>query len=118
MTRTATVLLDVFSGRENTRWVLDAQQTRELERRLAHLQRATSADVADTGRLGYRGLRVTIHDDAGDASFVVADGIVRLASERRFDPGSQFELWLLGTGAKHVEPALLQRIAASVRERR
>lgn len=100
---------DVYSGRPNPRWTLDAAAAGELARRMGELPAARPAAPAEG--LGYRGLVVTGLE--GECSEVrVHGGQVRAecGGETRAyaDAGRGLERWLLGTGEGRLEPATME----------
>ena len=100
---------DVFSGRPNPRWPLDAALGAELARRLGELPAARPEPPFEG--LGYRGLVVTGLE--GECPEVrVHDGRVRAecGGETRAwaDAGRALERWLLATGEGRVEPATME----------
>lgn len=106
---------DVFSGRPNPRWTLDAAGARELARRLAELP-AAPAEPAWEG-LGYRGLVVTGLSEAcpevrlhgGRVRGECADG-----PRAWTDAGRALERWLLATGEGRMEPATMELLRGEV----
>ncbi len=100
---------DVFSGRPNPRWTLDAAAAAELARRLAELPPAPPA--APFEGLGYRGLVVTGLEGECD-EVRVHGGRVRAEcggeTRTRADAGRALERWLLATGEGSLEPATLE----------
>jgi hypothetical protein len=100
---------DVFSGRPNPRWALDAALGAEAARRLGKLPAARPEPPFEG--LGYRGLVVTGLE--GECPEVrVHGGRVRAecGGETRAwtDPGRELERWLLATGEGRVEPATME----------
>lgn len=88
------VELDVYSGRPNPTWVLSAEDSAELRRRIDALPATTGS--APAGNLGYRGFLCRLAEGAAPARVrqVVAlpDGSTRDAA------GRALERWLLDTG--------------------
>lgn len=113
----AAVTLDVYSGRPNPIWSLSASMTAELVRRLGALT-TSSADVADFDGLGYRAVQAELVGDPKGTVVIASRGVVTLdqAGERfRYaDPGRQFELWLVNTGADHLPSDLLQYVTKEI----
>ncbi len=115
------VELDVFSGRENPRWILSADATREFIALLASL----SPEQEETGEpphggLGYRGFILTdladvapsydeIHVLPNRAIVTQRDGPIRL-----FDPDRRLERWLLESGSPHIGADLVAEILADI----
>ena len=111
------VELEIYSGRVNPSWAIDADAAAEFRRRLAALPTAASApDTAEA--LGYRGLRVTGRAD-GAAEIVVARGGVTVrraasASGTFRDDGRALERWLLDTGRAALDPALYAYVVGEI----
>jgi hypothetical protein len=107
--------MHIYSGRQNPRRLLSADETREFWDRLRSLQVQTIFKaVGFQSLVGYRGFTIT------DALRVrVRDGIVDLGSGRSsfWDRDRSLESWLLGTvfrGA--IEPAALATAEESLSE--
>jgi hypothetical protein len=85
------VELDLFSGRSNPRWELDARSRDHL----AQLQRRLSPTraAADPPGLGYRGF--VWHDGAGGAVSRVYGGYLRTPTATLADPAFSIERYLL-----------------------
>ncbi len=60
----ATVVLEIFSGRPDPSWKLDAAQTAELRVKLLALPPAHERTLPPEPGLGYRGLHVSLNDRA------------------------------------------------------
>jgi hypothetical protein len=106
---------DVFSGRPNPRWTLDADAAGELTERLAGLPAAPLAEPFDG--LGYRGLVVTA--PPGECGEVrVHGGRVRAEcggeSRAWADAARALERWLLATGEGRLEPATLELLRSQM----
>ncbi len=106
---------DVFSGRPNPRWTLDAAASGELTERLAGLPAARPAEPFDG--LGYRGLVVTglpgeCHEVRVHGGRVQAE----CGGETRAwtDAGRALERWLLATGEGRLEPATLELLRSQM----
>lgn len=106
---------DVFSGRPNPRWTLDAAGARELARRLGELPAAPAAQAFEG--LGYRGLVVTglsvecpeVRLHGGRARGECADGPRAWA-----DAGRALERWLLATGEGRMDPGTMELLRGEV----
>lgn len=113
----AAVTLDVYSGRPNPTWPLSETMTAELLRRLGALN-ASSVDVADFDGLGYRAVQAEFTGEPKGTGVSASRGIVTLdQAGQRFryaDPGRQFELWLVNTGADHLPSDLLQYVTKEI----
>ena len=113
----AVVTLDVYSGRPNPSWPLSEALTAELRRRLDGMPASKPAGSEFDG-LGYRAVSAELPASAGAAVVTAARGVVTYegGGERRAyaDPGRQFELWLVRTGADHLPPDLLQYVEREV----
>jgi hypothetical protein len=113
-TTVSEVEVDLYSGRLNPRFSLDAETEAELVRRLAALPPLGSRAVPREG-LGYRGLRIEGQAAAPFSQIVVSDGVVlvydRAGGERQFaDPGRTLERWLVETSAAHLAPGELDML--------
>jgi len=112
------VILDVFSGRPNPRWVLSDAQTLELVRRIASLSRAQGAREPTPPDLGYRGFQLEAHDVPELPGPVhVYGGFVRLPSEVRLDPQRRTERWLLESNSKALEPPIHELVLHEIEGR-
>lgn len=110
---TATVEVDLYSGRPNPAWSLPPEEAARLVERIDGLAPADEAEPP--GRLGYRGLRFRLsargREIASGESF---DGHLRLqdsAGARHLaDPGREVERWLLATGQGKIEPQVYEAL--------
>ena len=114
------VEIDVYSGRPNPVWELDAVQSAELAAKLQALPAAGAGALPDG--LGYRGLRLRpqtsgtavpaaaglIEIGAGRVHMTRADGTTRQLA----DPGRALERWLIDTARGRIDEALRQMAAA------
>lgn len=93
----ARVELDVFSGRPNPAWDLNASQVAQFAGLLAALPEAPAA--APPGQLGYRGFIVQLSDPATTVQVYDATVWVTAGAEtaHRADQGRALERWLLAT---------------------
>jgi hypothetical protein len=112
------VTLDVFSGRPNPTWSLSEPTTVEFSRRL-HALEASKVDAPEFDDLGYRAVGAQFQDQMKGVVVVKASrGLVTLDQAgqrfRYIDPGRQFELWLVNTGAGHVTPDVLQYVTREI----
>jgi hypothetical protein len=108
------VEVDLYSGRPNPRFSLDAETEAELLRRLTALSPSGSRAVLREG-LGYRGLRIAGQAAAPFSQIVVSAGVVvlydRAGGERQFaDPGRILERWLIEHSATHLAPGELDML--------
>lgn len=115
--------IDIFSGRPNPAWELDAQEADELLARLRALPPSEAAELPEG--LGYRGLKLDAA--AAHASGLpgktlrlleVAGGVVRLqeaggALSHHADGGQALECWLLATAQGRIDEALRQMALAA-----
>ncbi len=117
MTTSAVVTLDVYSGKPNPSWTLTDSQTQEFVQRVKALQSAAGG-AASPDVLGYRAVRVELHDVDGVAVFAFfreAVAVTRTGRETHYsDPGRKTELWVVQTGAGHVGGNLLQQVTAQI----
>jgi hypothetical protein len=98
------VELDIYSGRPNPRWVLNAQEHSTLIQQLGRLLPTQTGEPRLN--LGYRGLIVTAleGDMAGFQEIVCSGGLVLGDSTQKFsDPDRSLERWLLQTGRAHLD---------------
>lgn len=113
------VELDIFSGRPNPAWPLDAKQARAL---LLLLRDPPSPPPEPRGGegLGYRGLLVTTQpdQDAVEGSLTIRDGWVVLTGPQGSwgyrDDDRTIERWLLETGRPWLDADLLKEALTAV----
>ena len=92
----ATITLDVFSGRPNPSWELTHAQMQELEARVTAMENYLGEIVQQPGKLGYRGFQITGPQLPSD--WRICDNIVsRTGSTNKVDVGRSLEMWLLST---------------------
>ncbi|MFJ9696509.1 hypothetical protein [Kitasatospora sp. NPDC101183] len=101
------VEVDLYSGRPNPRFSLEAGAAAELARRLGALA-ADGGGGRPYDGLGYRGLRVL----GGAEEVLLSGGVVTVrgpgGSARRLrDPGRELERWLLDRGAGELDPEVV-----------
>lgn len=107
------VVLDVFSGRPNPRWLLTEDQARELSGLVASLEEAGTDDGPPQG-LGYRGFTVHGLEAPESEPLRVFHGrAVRPGLVRR-DRGRTLERWLLASGKNAVAPALRDHVLQEI----
>lgn len=112
------VEVDLYSGRPNPRFRLDAAAATELLRRLSTLH-PSSVPPAPPAGLGYRGLRVDVGTDHPPITRILVSGgsvLVReeTGRERRLhDPGRALERWLIDLGAGVLDPGTIAVIRDS-----
>ncbi len=79
---TITVELDIYSGRPNPSWEMDAKQTAHLLKQLAKLSTLPKAVLDMQDGLGYRGFNIKIVDEnvKDEAPIIVKvfHGIIRI----------------------------------------
>jgi hypothetical protein len=106
------VEVDLYSGRPNPRFQLDAAAAAELLQRLSVLRQSVGSAASREG-LGYRGLRIDAGaDDAPIAQILVSGGsvLVREQTGRErglHDSGRALELWLIDIGERFLDPATI-----------
>jgi hypothetical protein len=98
----ATVVLDIFSGRPDPSWKLDAATAAELQRKLAALPPAHERTLPPEGGLGYRGLHVSLSDGAHGGVVEVRNGRIAYAGRILRDEHRTVERWLLDTAPPDV----------------
>ncbi len=84
---------DVFSGRENPRWVLSVEDAAQLRGLLAQLE-VDNTPIPDAPDLGYRGFRCT--EGNVTVAVVYRDRAV-VGDGGRTDPQRRVERWLVQT---------------------
>jgi len=110
----AVVTLDVFSGRPNPEWTLTPAMAADLSSRLGTLE-ATNETPKPFDGLGYRGMRVELHEQAGTTAVLnISHGYATLDQggqhSRYSDPGRQLESWLTNTGSEHLSADVLRYV--------
>lgn len=110
---------DLFSGRPNPAWTLDAPQAAELASLLGRLRPASSAPAQAEG-LGYRGLVVHGVESALPGCSVLrvhrGNAVAECGAERRgfTDPERAVERWLAASARGHVDADLHRTITEQV----
>ena len=114
---TATVRIDVYSGRPDPNWTLSVAQTEELMRRFRALEAVELATPPFDG-LGYRSTTAEIGAFPDAIEVTASRGFVTLKrsgnQEQRADANRQFERWLVSTGEGRVASALIARIQEEI----
>lgn len=110
------VILDVFSGRENPRWVLSDDKAEDFFGNLEDVKTPTlSKPISSIGLLGYRGfiIRRPVESPQGDLKLLVHNGIVDFGQgeKNRISDNRQLERWLLDSA-----PDLDDRVKSVVYE--
>lgn len=103
------VELDLFSGRPNPRWELDARGRDHLAQLQRRLRPARAG--ADPPGLGYRGF--VWRDGTGAAASRAYGGYLRILGATLGDPAFSIERYLLGCLPAEFE-SLRPRIAAEI----
>ena len=103
----AVVEVDLFSGRPNPRFVLDAEATRVLSGLVRALPVGGDRQPADAG-LGFRGFRVFL----GPSVLLVRGPVVldETSSAARHDGERQVERWLSRWVRDHGDPRLARAL--------
>lgn len=99
------VSLNVYSGKANPRWRLDAAQVRELRQLLASFEELKEGEIQP--RLGYAGF--TIQGESGSelrGPIEVLEGIVVRPEGSLLDRDRRLERWLLESAGQALSPAL------------
>ena len=109
------VTLNVFSGRPNPEWRLNAKDQAELIHRLTsapvRLTRAPSPEEP----LGYRGFHIRTDGAAGiPGELHVYGGWITGGGQTREDHGRTTERWLLETGLGTIVPDLAKHVAGEI----
>jgi hypothetical protein len=112
------VTLFIFSGFPDPAWTLAEGSQAELLRRLQALEVSKVAGD-ESGGLGYTAVAAKFQDETKRTITVRAwRGIVTLdrggEKSHYADPGRQFELWLVNTGAAHVSPDIIKHVTAEI----
>ena len=97
-----TVSVEVFSGRPNPSWSIEASVGRRLEREWTSLPRWTGRQSTPPP-LGYRGSRLAAPDGRVWLAF---DGVVRFDDEVRKDTGRSFERTIIDSAPKGTLPEI------------
>ena len=110
---TAQVELDVFSGRPNPSWALSDAETDTFMLMAAAL--SPTAEQAYPGRLGYRGLGVTLRAaSGGEVIWRVWDHVAQRTSGATSayyaDPEQALQKWLLQAGKPYLPADLFESV--------
>lgn len=89
-----TVELNVFSGRPNPTWILDAKDAALLNQKLAGLQSESSLQLPPQG-LGYQGFTVRKEGEGKNEVFVIYSGAVQTSDGKILKDEHQAEELLL-----------------------
>ncbi len=106
----ATVVLEMFSGRTDPSWQLDAARTAELRDKLNALPPARERTLPSAPGLGYRGLHVSLSDGTQGEVVEGRSGRIAFAGRILRDEHRAVERWLLDTA-----PPQLADLVRSVR---
>jgi hypothetical protein len=103
----AVVEVDLFSGRPNPRFVLDAEETRVLAGLVRALPVGREGQLADAG-LGFRGFRVVL----GPSVLLVRGTVVldETSAAARHDGERLIERWLSRWVRDHGDPRLARAL--------
>jgi hypothetical protein len=103
----AVVEVDLFSGRPNPRFVLDAETTRVLAGLVEALPVGPGHEIPDVG-LGFRGFRVAL----GSSVLLVRGPVVldETTSSTRHDKERRVERWLSRWVRDHGDPRLARAL--------
>jgi hypothetical protein len=114
---TATVEIDIFSGRPNPEWTLSEADTAVMVSKLSGLQKAAAG--LRSAHLGYRGLVVRMPQQAG-RTITIQNGVIEssggTSSTFFLDPQRSLERWLIGTGRKFLSPEVIEVIDADLQK--
>ncbi|ERN41915.1 hypothetical protein KR51_00014490 [Rubidibacter lacunae KORDI 51-2] len=99
------VEIDLFSGRDNPRWAVDADTLNDYLSQL----RECAPSGAEPPALGYRGLILHMPADAGGETRVFR-GVVSNDLQCHLDDNGVLERWLLETAASTVDSELLREV--------
>jgi hypothetical protein len=114
---TPQVELDAFSGRPNPSWPLSAADTETFRHRVATLSPAAAQTYP--GRLGYRGLIVSLPEASGFAViWTVWDGVAQMTNGATTayyaDPDHALQSWLLQSGQPYLPADLIATVQADI----
>ncbi len=109
------IILDVFSGRENPRWVLSDDMEKEFFEKLDKIDRPTlSKPSGSIGTLGYRGFKIRrpVESPQQEVKLFVSDGIVDFGQDvvNRASDGRQLEQWLLESGSQKLDDSIRSHV--------
>src|SRR2546423_656409 len=106
--------LDIFSGRSNPTWILEASLEAELVNRLRGLPPAHRQAPEPPG-LGYRGLLIHSAPELGSGHPIrVYKGVLKHPDGLREDSQRELEAWLLKTGTPFLESNLMEAAAGEL----
>jgi len=113
----ATVQLNVFSGRPNPTWLLNDEQARELLDRVHQVETKTPLKAAGSvGGLGYRGFTVTsdAKSTIGETRLAVHAGVVDTGRTdlSLFDESREIESWLLETATVQFDKGVREHVTS------
>jgi hypothetical protein len=95
MGATATIQIDVFSGRPNPSWTLGDASARELLSKLKSTGITTPVPMPDG--LGFRGFRVTVSDGSRDREFHVFGSRIQEGRQSYLDRDRSVERFVVST---------------------
>jgi hypothetical protein len=107
--------MDIFSGRENPSWNLSENDSEIFIEKLSRIPETKENASAGAG-LGYRGIVITggLLKDKGFEEIRFYRGVANVKADNRVlnlsDSGRVLELWLIETGAKHIDRDLYESI--------
>jgi hypothetical protein len=101
-TLNANVELDVFSGRPNPSWQLNAADIGEVINKLQQA-RQTHPVRRSEGKLGYRGVTLRINRGTQFDIWIINDGLILHEGTQLEDPNREIESLILHTMPKEIE---------------
>lgn len=113
--------LNIFSGRPDPHWLLNAAETEILLQKVQSLD-STVTDLVKPEELGYRGISVRSLDP-GATNFVELTAFRNIVWVTRVngdvhilaDKSNSIEVWLLGTAGPHLPSDLLDYAAREIK---
>lgn len=117
------VILDIFSGRENPRWILPTDREKEIINRIEQIQTPTLMKPSSvTGKLGYRGfiLRRPSDSPSGGMRMLVYEGIIDFgqSEENRVTDNRDVENWLLNSAPTEIPLEVRSQITTELKQPR
>lgn len=94
--------LDIFSGRPNPKWYLDAASVERLTTLLKAQRVTTSHDSAKVPALGFRGFQIEVREGARRRSYKVYRETLEADGKQFEDPGREVETLLRTTAPDQI----------------
>ena len=103
------IVLDIFSGRPNPRWILDPGQEADLSMRLSKLSPGQGLAASLPG-LGYRGFIINPSQSDGGGHLRVFNRIIQGPVGIFEDSNRNLERWLLQTAHPFIEQSIADMV--------